>query len=876
MINKYFVNNPHSLSVDNIAQSLEVDPQKGLSEQEAKKRLDNVGLNTFYQGKAESWFKILLSQFNNFLIYILFIGCLFSIATGGITDAIIIIMIVIGIGIIGFLQEEKAQKDIEALRKLAAPRCQVLREGQTKQIDSSQVVPGDILVLQTGDIVAADVRLYQINKLAVNESCLTGESEPVEKNLALLTSTLAVADRKNLVFMGTTIEYGNGQGIVVATGNQTEFGKIAQKLTEIKQPKTPLQLQVNKIGKQLGIIFLSLCFLIFLLNWHFRKQPLIGSILDSVALAVAAVPEGLPAVITICLTTGMIRMKQCNALAKKLQAVETLGCTDVICTDKTGTITRGEMETVEIFTQNNFFPTNSLNTQNLDKNIEKFLTMIATWNEAMSNQFNPTQKALAILTTKLNLKGVEKVDSNPFDPTRKMSSSIHKIDGKYFAVVAGAPEKIIANCNFIDQEETAQEINDDFRKDLEQKQRQMTAKGLHVLAFAVNNNLQTLPETANQTESNLTFLGFVGLKDPVRPEAVAAIKDIKVANIIPMMITGDHPDTAFIIAKEAGIIEPEQNPDESMVNSLDLKDLSVEQLAENFKNKRIFARVSPEDKLKIVETLQGLNHTVAMTGDGVNDAPAIKKANIGIAMGIRGTEVTKETAGIVLLDDNYQTIVNAIRQGRIIFKNIKIFIAHVLSTNVAEVLIFTGAILLVGPVPFSARLLLWLNVVTDFLPSLAIAYEGEEPGSLTQKPHPTGTSIFDKYMLTHIIIQTTICTLIVLGLYLYLIKNYPLMLTTAIFTILSLSETFKTLTSRSNKFLVFEIGIFKNKLSIYALLTSFLLTLATVYVPIMRGIFDTTLLPLSFLLILIILAAMMPLTEEITKIGLRILKVKQY
>ena len=872
----YPVDNPHSLEIKQILENLNVSSQKGLSHVEAEKRLKEFGFNTIAEGEKNSWLKILLSQFNNFLIYILLVGCLVSFLSGEYIDTAIILTVVLGIGFLGFFQEEKAQKDIEALKKLASPKCNVIREGKTQQINSDKVVPGDILVLQTGDIVAADVRLIKINKLTVNETCLTGESKPVAKELKVLPEKISVGDRKNLCFMGTVIEYGGGKGIVSATGSNTEFGKIAKKLLTVRKPETPLQIQIDKVGKQLGKIFLVICFLIFLLNFKVRNQPFIGSVMDSVALAIAAVPEGLTTVVTICLAIGVNKMKKRKALIKRLAAVETLGATDIICTDKTGTITKGEMEVVEFFLPSKTFGISELKKNQLDSDIKNFFNLIAACNDADQSSGTPTDKALFALTSRFKIKRVQNVDSNPFDPERKMLSFVYKIGNKYVSTVSGAPENIISASDFIDIGDKKSKLDQQTKDALYQELKKMAEKGLRVVAFAKNENFDTKPKSIKEAESNLVFVGLVGLKDPVHQEVVASIKAIKEAGIKPIMITGDYPETAFIIGKEAGIIDENEKFDEVVISGQELQNLSGEKLAELCRHKKIFARVSPEDKLKIVESLQKLHHVVAMSGDGVNDAPAIKKSDIGIAMGIRGTQVTRETASIVLLDDNYKTIANAIDEGRIIFKNIKLFVSYLLSTNFSEILIFAVSIILVGPVPFNARMILWLNLVTDFLPALSMAYEKGDIKMAKEKPRPVGAPLIDRYIWIHISVQTIIITIIALSIYMYFSKINPLLASTAVFVNLSLAESFKAVTSRSGKYLIFEIGMFKNKINIYALIISALLTLAVVYVPIMRRMLGTTLLPFRLLVILALLALITPFIQEITKIVIRVLKIKAY
>ncbi len=857
----------HTLKIKNLEKKYHTKLSQGLTSNQVEKRLKQYGKNKLPEPEKDPLWKKFLAQFQDFLIYILIAGIIFSFIAGEYLDGLVILAIVLGNAILAFIQENKAERDLEEIKKISAPHCHVKRNGKVQQVLASQIVPGDILVLETGDQVAADVRLTKVTKLEIDESSLTGESMFVKKQLQPLSDATVLADRNNMCFKYTLVRYGRGEGVVVATGLDTQIGKIAEKLIETEDADTPLEKQLEKLGKKLGIVSLAMCSLIFIINWAIRQHPIIRSVIESVSLAIAVVPEGLPAIVTICLAIGVQMMRKRNAIVRNLPSIETLGSTDYICTDKTGTVTEGEMSAVEVGFEGKLFKFRT----KFDKDNKTFKLLMEvgrSCNNATESSGSPTEQALYNITKKNKAKALKKVDEFPFDSARKAMSTIHKQNNHYVVYAKGSPEVILNKSTAMLQKGKQLKMTKKRTEQIQKDISTMTKQGLRVLAFAYKET-KKIPKKIKDSESDLVFLGLIGFKDPIRKTAKESIARIKQAGIIPVMITGDQHETAFIIAKEAGIIDKNSKIDKTVVHGTQLADMSDEQLQNICEDVRVYARVEPNDKLRIIQALRSLNHVVAMTGDGVNDSPAVKAADIGLAMGIRGTEVTKSAADVVLTDDNYATIASAVAQGRVILRNIKFFTSYLLSCNTSEILIVFLAIIVGLEMPFNARLLLWLNIVTDFLPALAMAYETDRDSTMKKGPNPAGAPVIDRRMWLHISVQTLVTTAIVFGTYVYYLRISQIYAMTASFIVLSLGEVYRALTARSHELSLVKIGIFKNKMSLAAIVSSTFLTLLLIYSPLMNKIFTTVHLETAVVFELAVFALAMPIAEEFTKLFIR-------
>ena len=867
------VEKPFALKTKKLKELLKTDLKNGLSQNEAEKRLKKNGENRLITPKSDPIWKLFLAQLQNFLIYILLAGIVFSFLAGEFIDGIIILIIVIGNALLAFSQKLKAEKDLEAIKKVAQPHCQVKRNGKIKQILASQLVLGDILILNSGDEAAADARIFKTIKLEIDESSLTGESQPIKKQVDPISDAAVLADRTNMCYKNTLILYGRGEALVTAIGMKTEVGKIASHLITTEKTATPLEKQLESVGKELGFSALIICGLIFSFNWILH-QDIIHSLINSTALAIAVVPEGLPATITISLAIGVQVMRKKNAIVRQPSAVETLGSTDYLCTDKTGTITYGDMNAVRIFFDGKVHKfEEDFDIRN--KTFKKIINVALSCNNATDTSGSPTERALYKIATQFIDKKLKRVDENPFDSIRKQMSTTHQKGNKYLVLIKGSPENIIKNSRHLYEKNQKIKLSSELKAKLKRENFLMSEKGLRVLAFAEKANLSTKPKGFKEAENNLTFLGFIGFKDPVRKDAIEAIEEIKKAGIVPIMITGDQQETAFIVAKEAGILEKNAKFDQSVMHGKKLKSLTDKQLKKLSENIRVYARVTSEDKLRIIKSLQSLNHVVAMTGDGINDAPAVKAADIGLAMGIRGTEVTKGAADIILTDDNYQTINTAIAQGRTILRNIKFFTSYLLSCNVSEIGVVLSALLLGLPFPFNARLLLWLNIVTDFMPAVALAYEPIKQTTMKHGPTPAGAPIIDRRMWLILAFQSFITSTVAIFVYLSFRGNHSLAVT-AVFVVLALAEIFRAFTARSHVYSLFFIGVFTNNVTNLATLISFFSVLILIYIPFMRSILGTVFLhPMTFVY-LSLLALFMPLTEEVTKLFIRKANFKQY
>ena len=860
--------NWYNQSPDEVLKNLSTTKERGLSEDEAKKRLEEYGENALAEEKKKSFGEKLKEQFFDPMIIILIAAALVSIFVGEGLDAGIIIAIVIVNAFLSIYQEGKAEEAIAALQKMSSPKAKVIRDGDHEEVDSNKLVPGDIIVLETGDIVPADLRLIESSNLKIDESSLTGESVAVEKHFdQVYDGKMEIGDRENLAYSSTIVTYGRGMGVVIETGHKTEIGKIATSIATVGDEQTPLQRKLAKLSKTLGILVIVICAVVMGVGLLYKHDPL-DMFMTAISLAVAAVPEGLPAIVTIVLSIGMGKMAEKNAIVKKLLAVETLGTTTVICSDKTGTLTQNEMTVVKVFTDGQVYHVSGTGyspegdvtkkdeivTIEEDENLKILSSIAALTNDAKlkvkggdaSITGDPTEGALLTFAEKAgngldNLyKNFDRLEEIPFDSDRKMMTTFHdKIFEGIASFTKGAPDVVLERCEkvLIDGKEV--ELDEKLRKEILEKNSEFARSALRCLGYAYRKHSDMPSEiTSESIEKDMVFVGLTGMIDPSRPEAKEAIKECKSAGIRPIMITGDYLETGLAIAKDLGIAER----DDQAIMGRDLNEMSEEELREIVKEKSVYTRVSPENKVQIVTALKQNGHITAMTGDGVNDAPAIKKADIGIAMGITGTDVAKNTAEVILTDDNFATIVNAVEEGRIIYSNIKKFVAYLLSCNLGEVLIVLISILMNLPVPLIPIQLLWLNLVTDSFPALALGVERGEADIMDEPPRDPDEPILDTEIKITVAIQSIAITVATLLAYLVGLKWFGQTeglhhARTMAFSTLIICELLRSYTARSIDKTVFEIGVFTNKKLVLATVFSFLLMLVVIYVPVLNDAF---------------------------------------
>lgn len=897
----------YNKSINAVSQELQVKLEEGLASEEVSRRLEKHGLNELREEEKESLLKRIINQLKDFLVLILIGASIVSGFVGEISDAIVIIAIVIVNAILGVVQEGKAEQALAALKKMSSPNARVFRNGSVQIIPAKNLVPGDIVLIEAGDSIPADLRLIESVNLKVEEASLTGESVPVEKNSeAVYDSEVSLGDRKNMTYMSTAVTYGRGRGIVVGTGIDTEIGKIAEAIQSYQEEATPLQQKLNELGKWLGLGCLIICLMVFGIGF-LRGGNVLEMFLVAVSLAVAAIPEGLTVVVTIVLALGMKRMVQRNAIVKKLLAVETLGCVTVICSDKTGTLTQNEMTVVKAFTGQKIYtvtgqgysPTGEFyigeNKVNIDsdKDIETLLTIGMLANDATleqkdpkDNQWgiigDPTEGALITAGAKGNMQksGINlkypRTAEIPFDSDRKMMTTFHKnfIQGKIVSFTKGAPDIILSKCNKYLSDGSVAELTKEQMNQITKTNSQFASEALRVLAFAYR-EYDSLPENiaSEEIEDNMIFVGLMGMIDPARVEAFEAIKTCRKAGIKPVMITGDFKDTAVAIAKELGLMK---EGDKVMTGS-DLDGISDQALYDDIDNISVYARVSPEHKVRIVETLRRKGHIAAMTGDGVNDAMALKRADIGVSMGITGTDVAKGTADIILMDDNFASIVAAVEEGRVIYSNIRKFVFFLLSCNIGEILIVFISLLINLPVPMIPIQLLWVNLVTDSFPALALGTEKGEPDIMNLQPRNAKEPILDKRMVKGIVVQSIALFAAVLGAYLWSLNKYAgnifnptedglVIARTITFTTLILAELLRAYSSRSERYSIIKLGVFSNKSMVTASFVSFLLLLVVLYVPFLQIIFKTYSLGLVDWIAIVVLCMIPLLAGELNKL----------
>lgn len=900
----------HTLSGADIFEQLKTSLTLGLNSDEVSRRQNIYGLNQLVEKKRRSFLAMLVDQINNFLIILLIIAAVVSWLLGDRVEAIAILAIVVLNTVMGIVQEGRAEQALAALKKLAAPEAQVLRDGHRRNIPAVQLVPGDIVFLETGFFTPADIRLIETINLSIDEASLTGESHPASKDANVIVEKEAeLGDRNNLAFMGTTVTYGRGKGVIVTTGMETQLGKIASMLQSVEEESTPLQKNLDKLAKLLGIgalLIVALVFIISVIRITSGFENLIdafsntnslelikNSFMIAVSLAIAAVPEGLAAVVTISLALGMREMVRRNALIRRLSAVETLGSATIICSDKTGTLTQNEMTVTRYWVDSRFFNITGsgysnegevlLDGQKIDLNnypAVKTALWVGVLNndaqlEATSNQNgkttyrivgDPTEGSIIVVAAKTGaspediIKAYPRFNEIPFDSTRKRMVTIHAIHAPrsndispitdestrgYAITMKGAPDVVLDHCtHYLGTGNEVKPMDSNIQRRILDAIETMSDEALRVLGMAYRMTPE-MPKTITEKEleKDLIFAGLVGMIDPAREEVRPALDQARRAGIRTIMITGDYPNTARAIAEDINLLQPNRR----LLTGKQLNALDETALKEEILYTDVFARVSPEHKMRIVSALRSHGEVVAMTGDGVNDAPAIKSADIGIAMGITGTDVAKETADMVLTDDNYASIVGAIEQGRIIYSNIRKFVYYLLSCNMAEIAIIFLATLFNLPSPLTALQLLWLNLMTDGAPALALATEKGDPDIMDQPPRPPKEPIVNRYMRVGIVVQTIAIAATTLIAYFTGLSDptHHLYAQTMAFTTLSISELFRAYTARSEFYPLLRIGMFTNRTMNIAVIVSLILILMVIYVPFLRPAFGTE--PLGWL-----------------------------
>ena len=915
----------YKLAREEVVATLGTNLEKGLDEAEASKRLDQYGPNELVERGVKSPWIILWEQLTGTMVVILIVAAVISYFLGDAIDTIAILAIVILNALLGFRQEYKAEQAMAALKKLAVPNVRVRREGHVRELSARELVPGDIVLLEAGNLVPADSRLVMTANLRIQEAALTGESEPVDKDEKFFTpGDIPLGDRLNMAYMGTVISYGRGEALVTQTGMDTELGGIADMLQTTAQEPTPLQKRLAQLGRGLALASIILVAIVFVLGL-LRGEELRLMFLTAISMAVAAVPEGLPAVVTIALALGAQQMLKRRALIRKLPAVETLGSVTVICSDKTGTLTENRMTVTildvagsridmddsptELLVEEKSAPCadaipDALQLAALSQHPSLALLTAsgALCNDAIlecvdekERKFqlvgDPTEGALVIAAVRLGLKKevieefYPRVAEVPFDSDRKRMTTIHRCpedprqipqeyqpglswgswpgDAPFIAFTKGAVDGMLDISSHIWVDDHVEAVNPSWIERLEKANRSLAENGMRVLAIATR-RIDVLPEKveAGQVEKDLVMVGLIGMIDPARAEVKDAVDTCRTAGIRPVMITGDHPLTAGYIARELGI-----SHDDRVITGAMLEKMSQEELETSLLDHSVFARVSPEHKLRIVQAFQNRGEIAAMTGDGVNDAPALKKADIGVAMGITGTDVTKEAADMVLLDDNFATIVAAVEVGRTIYDNIRKFIQYTLTSNAGEIWVMLLAPLFGMPLPLLPLQILWINLVTDGLPGLALAMEPSERDTMRRPPYPPNENIFARGMASHILWIGLLMGLVSLGVGYWLWTSGPdnPYWRTMVFTTITLSQMGHALAIRSSRYSLFQIGLMSNKPLLGAVLLTFVLQLALIYMPFLQTVFETVSLPLPYLLLSLILSSLVFIVIEIYK-----------
>ncbi len=894
----------YKIESDDVVQQLGTSQADGLTSVEAKQRLEKYGINELVEKGAKSPWLILFDQFKEPMVVILFIAALVSLFLHELADVIIILAIVVLNAVIGFTQEYRAEQAVAALKKLSVPNVKVRRDGRFEEVSAREIVPGDVVTLEAGNLVPADGRLLESVNLKIEEAALTGESEAVEKITGVLANDhLALGDQKNMVFMGTTIAYGRGTAVITNTGMKTELGNIADLIQSVDEEQTPLQKRLGKLGITLGWIALAIIAVVVVLGL-LRGEDWLNLVLTGISMAVAAVPEGLPAVVSVTLALGSQRMLKRNALIRRLPAVETLGSVTVICSDKTGTLTQnrmtvtvldvaGETEEMSAIIDKRGAIMNA-ELQESAPPVNRTLSLLikagALCNDAVLQDESgqqrtigdPTEGALVVAATQVGYAKERleehwpRVNEIPFTSERKRMTTIHRIDdvdgtvqppSDHIAFMKGAVNSMleIADSLWEGETDTTVSLDDSIRKRILAANDKFAAQGQRVLCVGFKPVDGPDIKNEEEIESGVTIVGLVTMIDPPRPEVKDAVATAKRAGIRPVMITGDHPLTALNIAQDLGITD-----NDKYVTGKELATMDMSELEKVVDEVSVYARVSPEHKLNIVNALQNGGEIVAMTGDGVNDAPALKKAEIGVAMGITGTDVSKQAAEMVLLDDNFATIVSAVEEGRVIFDNIRKFIKYTLSSNTGELLVMLVAPFLGMPLPLLPLQILWINLVTDGLPGLALAVEQGEKGIMTRPPFHPKESLFSRGLGGRILWIGALMGMVSLfvGFFYYdsaSSKHFGDTWQTMVFTTLTLAQMGNALAIRSNTESIFKIGFFSNRMMLVAVGTTFILQMALIYVPFLQNVFNTVALPLRDLGIALVLSTLVFFAVEIEK-----------
>ena len=840
--------------------------ETGLTSGEVEKAVEKYGYNQLNEEKKLSTMEVFISQFKDFLVIILIIASIISLVSGNVESTIVILVVIIINAILGTVQHLKAEESISSLKSLSAPKSRVLRDGDKVEIPSKELVPGDIVFIEAGDVVPADGRIIESFSLLVNESSLTGESEGVEKNSGVINAEeLALGDQKNMVFSGSLVSYGRGVVVVTSTGMNTELGKIASLLEATKEKSTPLQVSLDNFGKKLSIGIILLCILVFVINL-FHGVQLLDSLMFAVALAVAAIPEALSSIVTIVLAIGTQKLSKENAIIKNLKSVESLGCVSVICSDKTGTLTQNKMTVKKVYINNKVSAENALDCQGTGENI--LLKEAILCNDATGEIGDPTEIALVNLSENhYNFSGKElknqypRISEIPFDSDRKLMSTVHEIDGQIVMFTKGALDSILPRMKKILIDDKVREVNSEDIANIEKVNMEFAKTGLRVLTFAYK-VLDCKREITREDETDFIFVGLTAMIDPPREESKEAVAKCITAGIKPVMITGDHKITATAIAKEIGIYKDGDN----VLEGVDVEKLSDEELINKVASTSVYARVSPEHKIRIVTAWQKLGKICAMTGDGVNDAPALKRADIGIAMGITGTEVSKDAASMILTDDNFSTIVKAVTTGRNIYSNIKNSIRFLLSGNTAGILAVLYSSFAGLPVIFAPVHLLFINLLTDSLPAIAIGMEPSHNDVLNEKPRDPKEPILTKELSGKILLEgIIIAVFVMIGFYMgYGSDGNALKGSTMAFSVLCLARLFHGFNCRGGA-TVFGLGLFSNMFSIAAFVIGFVLLNGILIFPMFHSIFQVAPLSINELLTIYALAFIPTIIIQISK-----------